>query len=178
MSKKDTLTLKIGRGEDRRVVQLFHAATGEEIDLDSIMAIDYSNIYAEIVSVPTLMVNLGRLRSEAEAAQMRAKLKLKLVESELYEFHKKTLKSDTGKAPSIPAVNAAVHGDKKFYNASMSHINATRNFNDMDAIFWSLKSKDKKIDKIMESMKLSPAEFDKEILTDTFNQVIVKLTNK
>jgi len=174
MDKRDSLTLVFSRNGEDRIVTLHHASTGDDIDIDAILSIDYSNIYAEIVSLPLLMMRLGRLRSEAEAISMRAKAKHEFVKSERYEHYRKKLNNGT-KSPSIPQIDASVATDQKVKNAFRAHVDAQKDYNDMDSIFWSLKSKDKKLDKIMESMKLHPKEFDKEILISKFNDVIVKM---
>jgi hypothetical protein len=177
--ERDSFTLKqVRKGGKTRIVNLSHSLFGEDIDIDAVLRIDYSNIYAEVASMPVVMMRFGRLRAEAESMASRAKLEMGRVKGSRYEHFSNTLKSDKGRAPSIPQVNAAIDGDDQYQNAAKAYIRANRIFSDLDSIYWSCKSKEKSLNKIMESMTLSPESFDKEILEDYFNEVLIRSERK
>ena len=66
----------------------------EDVDVDSLLRIDYSNLLGEMVTFPTIVAKLGNMLAEAESQVNEKKLNLDVQEAKLKEEYKQ-LKNET-----------------------------------------------------------------------------------
>jgi hypothetical protein len=66
----------------------------------------------------------------------------------------------------------AIRRDPGYKAKKMEEFKVKRMADTIDGLYWSAKSKDKKLDNI--STKIKPEEFEKEILEGEINSVIIK----
>lgn len=147
-----------------------------DIDVDSLLKIDYSNILGEILTFPVIFNRIANMRAELTNLLNLSKVDVDVYEAQLYEELQKKMIATETKKPSIKDVEQAILRDSRFLLKKKAHINLQRDFDYIDALYWSAKSKDTKLDKLTD--KVRPEEFENDILEGTINGVMIKMTKK
>lgn len=157
-----------------------------DIDISELTQIDYSNLYGELVTVSTLVNKVGIIRAEAEGAMDSAKLDRDIKYAKLDEHYRQALrykhinykKEEVWKDPNNDTVESAIKRDEEYVNLCKRYIRMKKEYGFVDALFWGVKSKEKKLDKIGESMNLTPEEFEANISEGAINGVMIKMHEK
>jgi hypothetical protein len=142
---------------------------------EDVVKIDYANILGEIITFPVVFNRIANMRAETENQMALAKLEFDVHEARLYKTHKDKLVAVEGKA-SDKTTEAAVLRDPAYAIEKKKYILAQRNFAYIDALYWSAQSKDRKLNVLAE--KISPEEFEKDLLEGSINGVIVRMHKK
>lgn len=169
-----------------KMVKIIFEDFDEQIDVDELTTIDWTNLYAEIVTIPALMNRVGLWKAEAENQYSSFKLECDIYSAKQAEYYRKTLvtrSTDTKgnpkvKYPTKDQVDNAVLLDSGVVLKRKKLIRLKKEADYMDALYWAVKSKEMKINRISENMGLSPEEFEKELVEGKFNGVIVRVKNK
>lgn len=169
-----------------KIITLHFEFLDLDIDINEITQIDYSNLYGELVSVSTLLNKVGIIRAEAESHMDTAKMEKTIKYAQLDSNYRKSLrykhinsrKEEVWKSPNDSAVEAAVNSDKEYINHCKRFIRMKKEYGFIDALFWGVKSKEKKLDKIGESMSLTPEEFQNNITEGVVNGMHIKMHDK
>ncbi len=151
-----------------------------DVDVESILKIDYANLLGEILTFPVLFNRIGNLRAEYEALVKMKQFDLEVLKAETKARIRKAETStvDDGKgktkviSPTVDELESRVLVDAAYKIAKKELITTEKNFSKIESIYWSAKSKDGKLDKLSDRMK--PEEFSMEILQDTCNGVAIK----
>lgn len=155
---------------DGRVVQiLYNNAT--EFDVDDVVKIDINNLMGEYLTAPQIFNTIANLRANAMEIVSKAKLNLEIGQKGIFlgiieEFKGK-------KKPSNPEIEAMVCVDDDYIQLKKDLIKAEKNANMLDNLYWSVKEKCNKLDNLYH--KISPEEFNKEIMEGQINNVIIKI---
>lgn len=157
----------------------------DEINVEEITKIDYSNLYGEVVTISALLNTIGGLRSEAEAEYESKKLERKIMEANLEKRWRKEAGNASGKftitepdGSSIhiklteKAIVSAITGDKGWQVCMSNEIKAQKDLNFVDSLFWSLKSKDQKLNNLLP--KVAPREFVSELVEGKINGILIQ----
>ena len=81
----------------------------EDMDIDSLLKIDYSNIIGELITFPVIVNRFGNLLAEAESRVAEMKLNLEVFEAKTKERLRGELsESNNGKNPTVEALNNAM----------------------------------------------------------------------
>lgn len=145
----------------------------EEVDIDSLLRIDYSNLLGEMVTFPTIVAKLGNMLAEAESQVNEKKLNLDVQEAKLKEECKiKLAEQNNGKNPTIDALNAAVILDKRYQAFKKSLINAQKTRDYMLTAYLAAKDKSEKINKVFFQAK--PGDIPEEIIESRVNNTVIK----
>lgn len=145
----------------------------EEVDIDSLLRIDYSNLLGEMVTFPTIVAKLGNMLAEAESQVNEKKLNLDVQEAKLKEELKiKLSEQNNGKNPTIDALNAAVILDKRYQAFKKSLINAQKTRDYMLTAYLAAKDKSEKINKVFFQAK--PGDVPEEIIESRVNNTVIK----
>ena len=155
-----------------------------DIDTYDLTSIDYHNILGEILTFSVVMNRIGNLQADMDEIVEELKFDIEIKEASLSEYYRKELTKKTTdskgndkiKEPTIPEVKNAVLLDKAFDNLKRKLFRIQKEKKYIEALYWAIKSKDDKLNKLSE--KLRPEEFEKEILEDTINDVIIKNKEK
>jgi len=168
----------------QKTVVLSYGDFDDEVNVDDLTSIDYSNLYGEAVTVSALMNRIGILKSEAEANHSQKKLDCDIYEANLSRGYRResnttggkfTIEDETG-APFMmkltdKAVEAAVLLDLAYQNKRKAVINAKRDLDFIESIYWAVQSKDKKLSVLMKAT--SPEEFYNELIEGKVNGLTV-----
>ena len=147
-----------------------------DIDVESLVQIDYSNILGEILTFPVIFNRIANLKAEANNLMNQSKFDLEIFEAQLYEEHRLKMSAESEKKPTGKDLEAAVLRDTRFKIKKNSYIQAQKNFDYCDALYWSCQSKDTKLNKLIDRIK--PGEFENDILEGTINGIMIRMVKK
>ena len=151
-----------------------------DIDVEDILKIHYENIMGEILTFPVLFNRIGNLKAEYEHIVKMAEMDFEIWTSSEESKQRKNLSfaEDRGKSgvkiiqPSIPEVQSAVKALAVYRIKYSELLNLRKNMQNIESIYWSAKSKGNMLENL--SSKLRPEDFDRELMEDTVNGVLIK----
>ena len=141
----------------------------EEIEIDSILKIDYYNLIGELTTFPIILNKLGFLLAESEQQVSETKLNLEIIESKTKEKFKNS--KTGGKPPTVEDLKNYVTMDKTCIVFRKKLIQAQKTRDYMNSVYWSAKDKSSKLDKISLSFT---NEISDTLLEGKVNNVIIK----
>lgn len=142
-----------------------------DIDVDDLLKIDYNNILGEILTFSVLFNRIAMLKADCQNIVNKSKVDLEVFEAELSEKKRNEL-TQLGAKVTVGEVDNAVKRDPGFIRKKKDYFEKVKNFDYIDALYWSAQSKSKLLEKISE--KINPKEFEKEILEGTINGIMIK----
>lgn len=142
-----------------------------DIDVEDLLVIDYNNIICDILTFPVIFNRISNIKSEIDALLREVQLDFSIFEAQLYQDHKKKFIRD-GEKVTESALEASIKLDPKYKVKKYEVFQVQKQADIIDGLYWSAKSKDKKLDNI--SAKIQPDEFEKDILEATINSVQIR----
>lgn len=142
-----------------------------EIAIEDLLQVDMNNIVADIITFPVIFNRIANIKAEIDDLLREKQFDFSVFEAQLYEEHKKKLLKDGEKATET-SIDMSIKRDPKYKVKKMSVFEVQRQADIVDGLYWSAKSKDKKLDNI--SAKIQPQEFEKDILEGTINSVMIR----
>ena len=136
-----------------------------------------------MITIPALMNRVGILKAQAERSASQAKLESKIAEAEKWGEYKGALKTIGSYAngqqkvqwATKDEIDSAVTLDPEIINQRKRVIRYDKEAGYLDALYWAVKAKEKKLDKIVEGMKMSPEDFEKELVEGRVNGIFIKI---
>lgn len=159
-----------------RMVVLKLQAFDGDIDIESILKIDYANILGEILTFPVVFNRIATMRAEMTNIVALAKLDFELFEAQVREEKQKQLAAVMTKRPTVDDIATAVMRDNNWQAKKRQLLAREKDMAYVESLYWSAQSKDTKLNRLSE--KIRPEEFEKDILEDTINGVMIKVTKK
>lgn len=148
----------------------------EDMDVDSLLKIDYSNIIGELVTFPVIVNRFGNLLAEAESKVAEAKLNLEVFEAKTKERLRNELaEANGGKNPTVEALNNAVLMNKAYQTLRKQFIEVQKTRDYINSIFWSAKDKSDKISILLKSSEIT---LETELMESRINGVLIKKQEK
>ena len=149
----------------------------EDIDIDSLLKIDYSNIIGELITFPVIVNRFGNLLAEAESKVSETKLNLEVFEAKTKERLRVELaEANGGKNPTVEALNNALLMNNAYQVMRKRFIEVQKTRDYINSIFWSAKDKSSKLDKL--SLTVQDSEIPDSVIEGRVNNVLVKKTKK
>ena len=149
----------------------------EDMDIDSLLKIDYSNIIGELVTFPVIVNRFGILLAEAESKVSESKLNLEVFEAKTKERLRNELaEANGGKNPTVEALNNALLMNKSYQALRKQFIEIQKTRDYVNSIFWSAKDKTSKIEKL--SLTVQNGDIPDSIIEGRVNNVLIKKTKK
>jgi len=149
----------------------------EEMEVDSLLKIDYSNLIGELITFPVIVNRFGNLLAEAESQVSEAKLNLEIFEAKTKEKLRIELaEQNGGKNPTVENLNNAVVGNKAYQAMRKKMIEVQKNRDYINSIFWSAKDKSEKLNKL--SLTIQSSELSDSVIEGRVNNVLIKRTKK
>lgn len=157
----------------------------EELDVDELTRIDYSNLFGEVVTVSALLNKIGLLRSEAEEDFSKRKLDCDIYEAKLQRQYRREANVNAGKF-SMPndddtfsqvklteeSLKNAILLDVVYQNKKKGVIESQKNLAFVESLYWAIQSKDRKLNVLIKPV--SPEEFYNEIVEGSINSILIK----
>ena len=149
----------------------------EDMDIDSLLKIDYSNIIGELVTFPVIVNRFGNLLAEAESKVSESKLNLEVFEAKTKERLRNELaEANGGKNPTVEALNNALLMNKAYQSLRRQFIEIQKTRDYVTSIFWSAKDKSGKLDKL--SLTVQNGDIPDSVIEGRVNNVLIKKTKK
>lgn len=168
--------IQVDFGGDKSYILILEEFS-REIDLDSITTIDYTNIYAELVTISTLLNRVGFLKAEADSGYASYKFNYEIYVAKQSEFYRKKLKvanGDSVKWPTVSQVENAVLLDEGVQLKKKKVLRLQKEAEQIDSLYWAVKDKSGKLNKISENMSLTPEDFERELIEGTINGILIR----
>lgn len=166
--------IKIPIGD--KMVVLKYLDFDSDIDLDLITQIDYSNLYGEIVTISALLNRIGILRADVENIYNEFKLELSIFESQKRKDIVREALAAGLKKPSEASLDDDLNTHAQVIAMRKRLNELQKNFNYVDAVYWAVQSKDKKLSVLMKSV--TPEEFADGIVEGIVNTFYIKKFNQ
>lgn len=148
----------------------------EDMDIDSLLKIDYSNIIGELITFPVIVNRFGNLLAEAESKVSEMKLNLEVFEAKTKERLRVELaEANGGKNPTVEALNNALLMNNAYQVMRKRFIEVQKTRDYINSIFWSAKDKSDKISTLLKSSEIT---LETELMENRINGVLIKKTNK
>lgn len=148
----------------------------DEMDIDSLLKIDYSNLIGEMVTFPVIVNRFGNLLAEAESQVSEAKLNLEVFEAKTKEKLRLQLTAENGgKNPTVDALNNAVILNAGFQAMKKRLFESQKTRDYINSIFWSAKDKSDKISILLKSSQIT---LETELMETRINGILVKNMEK
>ena len=160
-----------------RTFKLLFDNFDDDMNVDDLLKIDYSNLIGEMTTFPVIVNRFGQLLAEAESQVSEAKLNLEVFEAKTKEKLRAELaEQNGGKNPTVEALNNAVVSNKAYQamRRKFNEVVKTRDY--VNSIFWSAKDKSAKLDKL--SLSVQPGDLSDSIIEGRVNNVLIKKTKK
>lgn len=157
-----------------------------EIDTEDLLQVDYNNIIGDIITFPVIFNRISLIKAEIEDMADRVKMELDVLEAQKYEHHRKRLTYEkeivtaSGKStgvyksvePTDGIITAHVTKDLEVREKRSLYYDVRKQVKILDGLYWSAKSKDKKLDSI--SAKMTPEDFETKMLEGMVNSVMIR----
>ena len=142
-----------------------------DIDVEDLLQIDMNNIMEDIVTFPVIFNRISNIKAEIDSLLREVQFDFAAFEAQLYEQHKKRLIGEGEKATET-SIDMAIKRDPAFKVKKFEVFEVQKQADIIDGLYWSAKSKDKKLEVI--SAKVKPEQFEKEILDGVINSVMIR----
>ena len=146
----------------------------EEVEVEDLLKIDYSNIVGEVITFPIIVNRLGVMLADMEANVSEKKLNLEIKEAQLREKYELEM-IEEGKKATVDKLNTAVSSDKTYQTFKKLYIEAIKQRDYVNSVFWSAKDKSNKLDRM--SMSIS-GDVEDYILESKVNNIEIKKSKK
>lgn len=143
----------------------------EELEIEDLLKIDYSNLVGELVTFPIIENRIGLMLADAESKVSEVKLNRDILEAKLKEKYSLLL-SDGGKRPTIDAINSAVLQDKGYQAILRSKIAAEKTKDYLLSMLTACRSKSGKLEKL--SLTIQNQDVPPEVLEGRVNGIVIK----
>lgn len=147
ISAEHTLLLKIAIFDDE-----------EEVDLDRLLKVDFANIPMEIATFPSVLNKIGILLADVNHNVNIAKLDIETLESQLAEKYRAEYFESEGKALSNEKTNESIARNPTYLAKKKLYFKKVKEQEYLNSVYWSAKSKDDKINKLVNSIQTEEAQ--------------------
>lgn len=152
----------------------------DELDVDEITSINYSNLFGEAITISALYNKIGLMRAEVEREVKLKKLDLKVYEAQTRKTIRRKAAINNGKAEvdgteiklTNDVVDELVYDNLGFREKSKEVIELEKDFAMVDTLFWALQSKSKKLEQMLRPV--TPKEFESELIEGSINTFMIK----
>lgn len=165
--------------EGDRTIVLISSDKDEEIVLEDITSINYSNIYGEVVTISALLNKIGLWKADYEKKAKEAKLYCDVYESELKRKFRREAANNEGKIVfegekfklTEKGLDELILLDDKYQSCLVEQIELEAKRDKLEALWWAVKSKDQKLNNLLH--KVVPKEFVDELIEGKINSFVI-----
>lgn len=168
-----------------KIINLHFEEFESDIDVDQLTSIDWTNLYAEIITIPALMNRVGLWKAEAENEYASQKMSFEIYKAQTAHLLRKTPKTvisasggDSKKPKSNPEVEEEVLMDQGVQLRQRKLLRLQKEAAYMDALYWAVKSKEMKLNRISDNMGFAPEDFEKQLVEGKYNGILVRVKDK
>jgi hypothetical protein len=166
---KNNLTLNFGDKVIRFKMEDFE----DDLDIDNLLKIDYSNLVAELITFSVILNKIGILSAEMDSELRLSKLNLKIKESKIRQQVREelTFNQDGGKIknPTVQEVEDGMNSNKIFVSISKKHIQTEKECDYIKSIYEAAKQKSAKLDRL--SFTIQVGDVDEALVQKQLNKI-------
>ena len=178
--EKDTIVIHF----KSKMITLSFEEFDTDIDIDELVKIHYDNLMGEILTISALLNKVGWLKAEAQDSVRQASLDLAILEAQTKEHYRKTNTVKTQdakgnakiKAPTQNEVDNMITTDENCIKTKKRLFRVEKEYDYVDSLYWAVKSKDQKLNRIADSLK--PEEYERDIVEGKINGILIKAHKK
>lgn len=150
----------------------------DEVDIDELLKIDYSNLLGEIVTFPVIVNRFGMMLAEAESKLSETKLNMEVLEAKTKERLRVELAEENGgKNPTVEMLNNAFVKTAVYKSMRDKLIKDQKTRDYINSVFWSIRDKSSKINILYKNSEIVEEE-DFKMNRMTMNGVQIKKVEK
>jgi len=146
----------------------------KDISTDDLTRIDYQAIQAECITIPALINRVGIWLAEQEMITSKAKLQRDVVSERRAEHHRATLIKNGVSKPTGAKIDSLVTLDPLYQEAVSEYLKEVRNEGVIKALYEAVKDKSSHLKRLNGDRKLTPLEFENELLLEKINGIVIK----
>lgn len=158
-----------------KTVVLVSPDKDEEIELDDVTTINYSNLYGEAVTVSGLLNKVGLMKVEYEKKAKEEKLFCDVFAANLRKNLRREAATNGGRITidgesfklTEKGLEDAILLNEQYQKNLMNLIEIESKRDKLDTLFWAVQSKDKKLNNLLP--KIVPQDFEKELIEGKIN---------
>lgn len=148
----------------------------DDVDIDELLKIDYSNLLGEIVTFPVIVNRFGMMLAEAESKLSETKLNMEILEAKTKERLRVELAEENGgKNPTVEMLNNAFVKTAVYKSMRDKLIKDQKTRDYINSVFWAAKDKSDKINILFKSSEITS---ETELSEKRINGVLVKKMGK
>jgi hypothetical protein len=158
-------------------VVIFRIEDFDDLDVDKLLKIDYSNLIAEMITFPVVVNRLGILCADMDNLFQEAKLDLSIYEAKAKDKFRDSLitydEKGKSKRPTVDEVESALLQDKiwKIKKQRLNKILKEKEY--MYSVYTSAKDKSEKLNKL--SLTIKSGDVNEQIIQSQLNNVYFKM---
>ena len=165
-------------------VKLVFKDFDDEINVDDLIKIDNSNIYAEKISVSQLYNKVGLMKAEQEYILKEKKLELEFKEADLKKNYRRQATENSGKYQvvgeeekgwiklTVDSLNETLLTDKGIQVLKKNIARQESLVNKLEVMYKAIKDKSQQLQNLLKP--LTPEEFENEIIEGEINGILIK----
>jgi hypothetical protein len=165
-------------------ITLEHDDLDSNINVDDLTKIDSSNIFGEATTISAAVNRIGLLKSEVEARLAETRLAYKIYEGDFKAKLRKqavdnagfyTIRvenSDVKVKLSETGLATSFENDPKWIELKRANIQAEKNFNALDSLYWACQDKSRKLNGLVNGT--TPQEFVEGLIEGKVNGFFIK----
>lgn len=165
-----------------KAIEIIIGDFGESVDADQLTKIEHSNLYGEAVTVSALLNKVGVLKSQAQDELSHKKLEFDIYEAERRKELRRNATDNGGKFQTEKdgewvkltekSLDEAIVLDKGWQIKKKNVFTAEKNLGFVDALYWGVQSKDKKLGVMIKGV--TPEELEGELIEGSINTLFIK----
>ena len=165
-------------------ITLEHASLDRTIDVDDLTTIDTGNIFGEHTTISAVVARIGLIKAEVEALMTKAKMNYKIYEGEYKAKLRKEAANNGGKYTirvdnqdvevklTQGALDQSFETDPKWIELKSTFIQAEKNFNQLDVLYWACQDKSRKLNGLVNGT--TPEEYVEGLVEGKVNGILIK----
>lgn len=162
---EDKVVITLGSG---KVLYLNSKSLNEEIAVDELLQVDTQNLIADIVTFPVVMQKVGMLLAKVNNKVAEAELNLRIWQAKKREKIRLQLE-ESGEKATESKIEDKMRSDPMYLTLKKHQIQQQKNQEYINNLFWSVKSKDNKLDKL--SLTLKQGDIEETLVKGAINKI-------
>jgi len=149
----------------------------DDLDIDTLLKIDYGNLVAELITAPVVMNKMGILAAEMSNELRLAKLNFEIRKAKVQQQIREDLseEDDKGKVkkPTVAEVEDGLLMNKVFQKYQRDYFEAQKQKDYIDSIYTAIRDKSEKLNKL--SLTLRSGDINEELIQKQLNNVYYQI---
>lgn len=151
----------------------------DDLDIDTLLKIDYGNLVAELITAPVVMNKMGILAAEMSNELRLAKMNFEIRKAKEQQKVRENLseEDDKGKIkkPTVAEVEDALTVSKIYQKYQRDYFEAQKQKDYIDSIYQAVKDKSEKLNKL--SLTLRSGDINEELIQKQLNNIYYQIKN-